>query len=117
MNLSGPCVSQALQATRTPLSSLVVIHDSLSHAPATLSPRFGGSANGHNGVRSIIDAFGGRKEFHRIRVGIGRGEGSVADYVLGRLPSYEKQFWGWDGQGLDKVVQALEQIVKKGTGK
>ena len=119
MNLSGPCVSQALQATRTPLSSLVVIHDSLSHTPATLSPKKGGSANGHNGVRSIIEALGGKKDFWRIRIGIGRGAdgGSVADYVLGRLPSFEKQYWDWDGEGVDKVVQALEQIVQKGAGK
>ncbi|KAI0687904.1 peptidyl-tRNA hydrolase [Cytidiella melzeri] len=114
MNLSGPCVLQALQTTRTSLSSLVVIHDSLSHAPATLSPRLGGSANGHNGIRSVIEALGGKKNFHRIRIGIGRGEGNVADYVLGRLPSFEKQYWDWDGEGVDKVVQALEQIVKKG---
>lgn len=115
MNLSGPCVSQALRTTRTPLSSLVVIHDSLSHTPATLSPRFGGSANGHNGVRSVIDALGGKKDFHRIRVGIGRGEGgSVADYVLSRLPSFERQHWDWDGAGVDKVLEALEQIYRKG---
>ena len=106
MNLSGPCVSQALRATGIPLSSLVVIHDSLSHSPATLSPRFGGSANGHNGVRSIIEAFGGKKDFYRLRVGIGRGEGSVSDYVLGRLPSFERQYWDADGEGMNTVSRA-----------
>jgi len=113
MNLSGPCVSQVLRATKTPISSLVVIHDSLSHTPATLSPKFGGSANGHNGVKSIIESLGS-KDFHRLRAGIGRGEGSVSDYVLSRLPSFERQFWDWDGPGVDKVIEALEQIAKKG---
>ena len=110
MNLSGPCVSQALRTTGIPMSSLVVIHDSLSHTPATLSPRFGGSANGHNGVRSIIEALGGDKAFHRLRIGIGRGEGSVADYVLSRLPSFERQYWDTNGAGLDLVIGALQSI-------
>lgn len=111
MNLSGPCVAQALRTTGLPLSSLVVIHDSLSHTPATLSPRFGGSANGHNGVRSIIEALGGKKDFHRLRIGIGRGEGSVADYVLSRLPSFERQYWDVDGDGVDLVTDALQSIL------
>ena len=56
MNISGPPVASALKASALLPSHLILIHDSLSHAPATVSPKTGGSANGHNGVRSVIAA-------------------------------------------------------------
>ena len=41
---------------------------------------------GHNGIRSIMDAFGGG-DFVRLRIGVGRSEaeGNVTDHVLGRF--------------------------------
>lgn len=89
---------------------MIVIHDSLSHKPCTNSPKFGGSANGHNGVRSIISALGGDTNFHRLRIGIGREERDVAEYVLGKLSIHERQFWSVDGQGIDLVWSSLNKI-------
>ncbi|KAL7281653.1 hypothetical protein ACG7TL_004970 [Trametes sanguinea] len=91
---------------------MIVIHDSLDHKPCTVSPKFGGSANGHNGVRSIIDALGGDKDFHRLRVGIGR-DGDPANYVLGPLSPQERQFWGSTGGGPDLVWRELTRILEK----
>ena len=50
-----------------------------------------GGHGGHNGVRSLIEAFGDGN-FARLRVGIGRPEGnkSVTDQVLGRFSKDEK---------------------------
>ena len=44
--------------------------------------RFGGSARGHNGVRSAIEQIG--QNFWQLRIGIGRPEerSQVGDYVL-----------------------------------
>lgn len=46
--------------------------------------RIKGGHGGHNGLRSIIDKFGGSHEFPRIKVGIGRPAGQlpVASFVL-----------------------------------
>ena len=110
MNISGPPVAAVLRRTARSPSSLVVIHDSLDHVPGTLSPKFGGSANGHNGVRSVISALG-TQDFHRLRLGIGRSSTSVSEYVLGRLSSYEQQQWGANGEGVDRAWQAIEKIV------
>ena len=110
MNISGPSVAAMLRRTARSPSSLVVIHDSLDHVPGALSPKFGGSANGHNGVRSVISALG-TKDFHRLRLGIGRSSTSVSEYVLGRLSSYERQQWGANGEGVDRAWQAIEKIV------
>ncbi|KAI0310653.1 peptidyl-tRNA hydrolase [Amylostereum chailletii] len=112
MNISGPSVAKAMQASSSSPSALVIIHDSLDHIPATLSPKFGGSANGHNGVRSVIAAVK-TDEFHRLRIGIGRPSSGVADYVLGRLSSFERQHWSPDGPGLDAVWEKVEDIARK----
>ena len=111
MNVSGRPVASALQSRNLPLSSLVVIHDALDVTPGTLKYKFGGSPDGHNGLRSIISALGGDKAFHRLRIGIGRGDDDVARYVLSKLPSYDRQFWGENGQGVDIVLRELEKIA------
>jgi PTH1 family peptidyl-tRNA hydrolase len=112
MNISGPPVSMTLRRTARVPSSLIVIHDSLEHKPAVLSPKFGGSANGHNGIRSLISALG-TKDFHRLRLGIGRPESDVADYVLARLPNFERQFWSPNGPGLDLLWEQIQRIALK----
>lgn len=110
MNLSGPPVSMALRKTSRAPSSLIVLHDSIEHKPTALSSKFGGSANGHNGIRSLISALG-TKDFFRLRLGVGRSESDVADYVLERLPNFERQFWAPDGQGLDLVWEKIQGIA------
>ncbi|KAH9978690.1 peptidyl-tRNA hydrolase-domain-containing protein [Lactifluus volemus] len=113
MNISGPPVAKILRNTaRVRPSSLIVIHDSLEHKPTVLSPKFGGSANGHNGIRSLISAIGS-KGFHRLRLGIGRPESEVADYVLDRLPNFDRQFWTSDGPGLDLLWEHVQRIALK----
>jgi PTH1 family peptidyl-tRNA hydrolase len=110
MNISGPPVHMALRKTARAPSSLIVLHDSIEHKPTALSQKFGGSANGHNGIRSLISALG-TKDFHRLRLGIGRPESDVAGYVLSRLPNFERQFWAPDGPGLDLVWEQIQRIA------
>jgi len=117
MNISGRPVADALKITAVSPSNMVVIHDSLSHEQLIVSAKSGGSANGHNGVRSIITAIGGNMGFHRLRIGIGRSDGDVAEYVLGRLSSFERQFWSSNGEGLDLVWKELSKVVgQRGAG-
>lgn len=113
MNITGPSVAGALRNSVKASDAMVVIHDSLSHKPKALSPKMGGSANGHNGVRSIISALGGETHFHRFRIGIGRGPGDAAEYVLSKLSEEEKFYWNGDGIGLDLVCNELERIARK----
>ncbi len=110
MNLSGPPVSMVLRKTSHAPTSLIVLHDSLEHKPTALSLKFGGSANGHNGIRSLISALG-TKDFSRLRLGIGRPESNVADYVLTRLPNFERQFWAPDGPGLELIWEQIQRIA------
>ena len=73
----------------------------------------GGSANGHNGLKSIIDCFG--KDFVRVRVGIGRpltrNSAAVAKYVLGNFTRQEDEFLQCGF--LDEVCADIEHFAKE----
>ncbi len=81
MNTSGKVIPW-LQKKGVAPENIMVIHDELEKSFGHLSVKFGGSARGHNGLRSIIDYCG--KDFHRLRFGIGRPERKedVGDWVL-----------------------------------
>ena len=81
MNNSGPPLRAALSRTNAdPAVDLLVVSDDFNLPLGRLRLRGGGSAGGHNGLRSIIAALG-TDEFPRLRVGIGRG-GDDVDHVL-----------------------------------
>lgn len=62
--------------------NIMVVHDELEKPFGSISVRVGGSAHGHNGLRSIIEQCGA--DFARLRFGIGRPGGNlkVGDFVL-----------------------------------
>lgn len=110
MNVCGPAIVNVLRKTSVAPNSLIVIHDSLDHLPGNISPKTGGSPNGHNGVKSIIAALGSQ-QFYRLRVGIGRPEAGVKDYVLGRLPSFDRQYAA--GDGVYDAMRHIRNIIEK----
>ena len=112
MNIVGQPVARALRETVQTPSRLVVLQDSLIHEPGRLKTKFGGSPQGHRGIRSIAHSLNGEQGFHRLQLGIGRA-GSAAEYVLGPLNSFEKQFWGENGEGVDLVWKELEKIARQ----
>lgn len=112
MNVSGPSIAAAFRESVKSPAEMIVLTDSLSHDAAKLSVKLGGSANGHNGIKSIISALGGEMGFHRFRIGIGRNDNcDAAAYVMGRLSSYERRFW--EGDGLDIVIDQIEKVALK----
>ncbi|KAG8821233.1 hypothetical protein FRC17_009893 [Serendipita sp. 399] len=119
MNLSGPSVKKTydekLHNTQTfhPRNRrVIIIHDSIDQAPMKISPRFGGSARGHNGVRSVIAALG-TQDFYRIRIGIGcPPRGVLEQYVLERLSKEELEYWSPGGEGIERVWEAIVKIIE-----
>ena len=111
MNISGKPVANALRSLAVTPSSMIVLQDSLYHKPEVISPKWSGSANGHNGIRSIITALGGDADFHRLRLGIGRNPIDAAEYVLGPLSEQEISFWRPGGRGTELTWKAIERIV------
>ena len=92
MNLSGHAVGELLRFFKIPLSDLLVVVDDANLELGRLRARAGGSAGGHNGLKSLIEQFG-TEEFPRLRVGVGRGDGrrDLADHVLARFEPNEHE--------------------------
>ncbi len=69
MNLSGQAVQKALQKYRLKPSDCWVVVDDIALKPGAYRVRQGGSAGGHNGLKSIIETIG--DQFYRFRLGVG----------------------------------------------
>jgi peptidyl-tRNA hydrolase, PTH1 family len=114
MNLSGQAVAKALKDTGIAPANTWVVYDELDLPLCRMRIKGAGSAAGHNGVRSIIEALG-RDDFVRFRVGVGKpggkGSGAGIRHVLGRFTKAEKE-------RLPKVVggvaDALELALESG---
>jgi PTH1 family peptidyl-tRNA hydrolase len=91
MNRSGPPIRQLADYFRITKGNLLVIHDDIDLIFGKLKIKEKGGHGGHNGLKSLMESFGGG-DFPRLRVGIGRSEqASVTDHVLGKYTSEEKR--------------------------
>ncbi len=90
MNLSGNAVAQICNYYKIPLdTNLIIAYDDTDLPLGNLRIRENGSAGGHNGMKSIINALRG-ESFIRIRLGIGeKNTDDLADYVLGKMTADE----------------------------
>ena len=83
MNLSGNAVKSLVSKYGEKAGEIVVVYDDIDLPRFALRVRGSGSAGTHNGMRNIVEKLGS-EEFKRIRVGIGRPEHDLRDYVLSR---------------------------------
>jgi len=92
MNEAGGPVQSAARWYRIPPERIVVLHDELDLPVATVRLKQGGGTAGHNGLRDIEARLGSR-EFHRVRIGIGKPPGRMAgkDHVLRRFTAPERR--------------------------
>ncbi len=112
MNESGGPVKALLSFFSVPVERLVVVHDELDLDAGTVRLKRGGGEGGHNGLRSISSSVGTR-DYHRVRVGIGRPPGRMdaADFVLRDFSSTERKELPFL---LDDAADAVEQLVTLG---
>jgi PTH1 family peptidyl-tRNA hydrolase len=71
MNLSGLSVAALLDELHLGVEDLIVLHDELDFPLGTLRIAQRGSANGHNGVKSVSGVLG-TDEWLRVRIGVGK---------------------------------------------
>lgn len=74
-NNSGESVAALAKYYKVPLTRCLVIADDLDSAPAVVKLKQRGGHGGHNGLRSIIDRFGGKSDFPRLKIGAARAHG------------------------------------------
>ena len=113
MNRSGPPVQKLAHYYRIQCEDMLVIHDDIDLAYGRVKIKEKGGHGGHNGIRSIMEAFG-TGDFVRLRIGVGRSENgdSVTGHVLGRFSSTQSQI-------LDRIIagarDAAITILSQGT--
>ncbi|MFN8059625.1 MAG: aminoacyl-tRNA hydrolase [Vicinamibacterales bacterium] len=114
MNLSGGAVGALARYFRVDLGDLLIVADEVQLPTGRLRARRGGSAGGHNGLKSIIEALG-TTEFPRLRVGVGRGDErrDLADHVLSRIPLDERAALE---DAVERAVDACDVFVSDGIG-
>ena len=116
MNRSGPPLQKLAHYFQIPGGDMLVIHDDIDLAFGRLKIKEKGGHGGHNGIRSIMDAFGGG-DFGRLRIGVGRsGTGeNVTDHVLGRFSNDKAEKVGRViSAARDAVVTVLGEGTKIG---
>ena len=91
MNESGRQVGPLAKFYSVSAADVIVIHDELDIEFGQIRLKQGGGEGGHNGLRSLVNALG-TKNFHRVRIGIGRppGRKDPAAFVLENFSAAER---------------------------
>ncbi len=113
MNESGKAVSSLrTKGLLKESAELLVVVDDIDLDVGKIRFREKGSAGGHNGMKSLIQAFG-TNEFARIRIGVGpRPAGpDMVDYVLG---SFRADEWSVLDKVLNLAVAGVEAWLTGG---
>jgi PTH1 family peptidyl-tRNA hydrolase len=113
MNESGLAVRKVLARERAPLTEMLVVTDDFALPFGKLRFREGGSAGGHNGLKSIIGELG-NEQFSRLRIGIGEPGRDAIDHVLSQFNKSEKARMS---ELLDAAADAVEAWARDGTSK
>jgi PTH1 family peptidyl-tRNA hydrolase len=110
MNESGSSVGPARGELKVDPDRVLVLHDEIDTPFGEIRVKFGGGLAGHNGLKSIAAQLGTR-DFHRVRIGVGRPNSTdpniVAAYVLGRFRQPADEVDALIEAGAD----AAEQII------
>ena len=126
MNLSGLSAAALVRELEIPNPSisarpdLIVLYDELAFPLGKIRIAERGSANGHNGVKSISGALG-TEEWLRVRIGVGKpplADGTEVkaggkEYLLSPMRRQELAVLD---EVLDRVRGAVEAVLTKGVG-
>lgn len=111
MNLSGTAVASLCEYYKIDPPHVIVIHDDMDIEFGRIKVKKGGSAGGHNGLRSIDQALR-TSDYYRIRVGVGRPHQESAnihqrdiDWVIGSLDTQQKR-------DLPAVIEKADSAVR-----
>lgn len=104
MNRSGQPLSAISRFYQIPASEVLVVLDDTALPLGKLRLRKGGSAGGHNGLKSVIEHMG-TDQIARLRFGIGEAQGEMTGHVLGRFSSAEEELLEL---GLQRSLEAID---------
>jgi PTH1 family peptidyl-tRNA hydrolase len=115
MNLSGRSAKALAKQLGVVPQAILAVYDEVALPVGRLQLRRGGSAGGHNGVKSLIAELA-TQEFLRLRIGVGPRPDymDLVDFVLGRIPDADSAAMR---EVYDRGVLALETLLTDGLDK
>jgi PTH1 family peptidyl-tRNA hydrolase len=116
MNDSGTSAGPARGSLKVPLENTIVVHDEIDLPFGEVRTRLGGGLAGHNGLKSLAQAFGG-PDFWRVRVGVGRPDSTdpdvVARYVLSRFDQPDAEVRELIERAGDEVERLVREVAEE----
>ena len=112
VNRSGATISYLKARYSMPIDRLLIVYDDINLAPGKLRLRRRGSAGGHNGIKSVIEA-AGSQDFPRLRIGVGRppeGTGQV-EHVIGPMDPEEREVVD---EAVERAADAVACLLSEG---
>jgi len=105
MNLSGQSVASLMASFKVAVTNIWVISDDVALPLGTIRVRTGGSAGGHNGLKSIIESLGS-ENFVRVKLGVSEPPANIPleNYVLQKFSKPELAH-------LNKVIAATQELA------
>ncbi|RLC25298.1 MAG: aminoacyl-tRNA hydrolase [Deltaproteobacteria bacterium] len=112
MNLSGFPIHKFASYYKVDIKDIIIVHDDMDLSFGKIKIVKSRGHGGHNGVRSIIDAFG-KKDCIRVRVGVGHpgSRKNVTGHVLGSFSPDEIKILD---QCIDTVSDVCLYILENG---
>jgi len=109
MNESGRSVAEAARFYKVDLGEVVIAHDEIDLPPGKFRMKVGGSAGGHNGLKSVSAHM--RDGYRRLRIGVGHPgrKEMVPSYVLKDFP---KSDYAWLEPMLDAFAEEAPLLVE-----
>ena len=112
VNRSGAAIRYLQARYALPSDRLLIVCDDINLPPGKLRMRAKGSAGGHNGLKSVIDA-AGSQAFPRLRIGVGMpadGAGQI-EHVIGPMPPDEREILD---AAVERAADAIACLLAEG---
>lgn len=112
MNLSGESVEKLVYYYNLEMDKLVIVYDDIDTDLGRIRIRKKGSAGTHNGMKNIIYLLN-NDEFVRVRVGIGKPNGSqpLSDFVTSK---FRKDELNLISESIVNAGKAVEEMLENG---
>ncbi|MCR3754831.1 MAG: peptidyl-tRNA hydrolase [Candidatus Westeberhardia cardiocondylae] len=92
MNICGEAIKKISSFYKIFPNEILIAHDDMNLFPGNIKLKFGGSDYGHNGIKNIIHSLENKKNFYRLRIGIGKPKkNKTTEFVLGKPLEKEKK--------------------------
>ncbi|KAL6575164.1 hypothetical protein OROMI_012449 [Orobanche minor] len=113
MNFSGKSVGPLAAYYQVPLRHILLVYDEMSLPNGILRLQPKGGHGHHNGMKSVMEHLGGRREFPRFCIGIGNPPGTMdmKAFLLQKFSAMERE---QVDAALEQGVEAARTFVTEG---